>query len=74
MSLEEQLKTARDITPAFGVMTFVRDGKTVNVPLLDDCGGALFIADDQGEVLDGDGSRWLVGTWSDGQVVKRRIG
>lgn len=64
-------KAARDITPAFGVLTTVRDGKTVSIPMLDRYEGALFIAEDQGTYFDVDGSEWLVGTQG-GQIVKRR--
>lgn len=72
MTLEEQFKAARDITPHCGMKTVVRDGKTVNIPLLYDGPDALFISEDQGEVIDEDGSRWLVGTQG-GEIVKWRI-
>ena len=72
MTLQEQFAAARDITPAFGVLTVVHDGKTVQAPMLDRCDGALFIAEDQGEVIAADGSTWLVGT-QNGALVKRRV-
>jgi hypothetical protein len=48
MTLEDQFKAARDISPRFGFMSVVRDGKTVNIPLLEGRAGALLVSDDQG--------------------------
>jgi hypothetical protein len=72
MTLEDQFKAARDISPRFGFMSVVRDGKTVNIPLLEGRAGALLVSDDQGTYIDPDGGEWLIGT-QNGELVKRRL-
>jgi hypothetical protein len=72
MTLEEQFKVARDITPHFGFITVLQHDKTINIPLLEGKAGALFVSDDQCTYIDPEGGEWLVGT-RDGHPVKRRF-
>ena len=67
-----EFEMARDITPRFGMMTVLRDGKSVNIPLLEGEPGALLISEEQGTYLAADGSEWLIGT-QNGELVKRRF-
>jgi len=72
MTLEEQFNAAVDITPSYGYMTTVRDGKTVHTPLLPGSVGCLVIGDAQGVYIDSDVSEWLIGT-QNGKLVKQRF-
>ncbi len=72
MTLEEQFNVALDITPTFGVITVEREGRKINIPLLEGEVGALFVSEDQGVYVDKDGGEWLIGTRKEG-LVKRRF-
>ena len=72
LEIKEQFRMARNITPRFGMMTFLRGGKSVNIPLLEGEPGALLISEDQDTYIAADGSEWLIGT-QNGELVKRRF-
>ena len=73
MITAEQFAAARDITPPFGVITVQTDDGLVHRPMLPGTADNLRVADEQGIYDAPDGSGWLVGTYTNGQLVKRRF-
>lgn len=72
MTLKEQFRIARDITPAWGSVTVEIEGRKVEYPVLGAC-EAMHICEGQGTHIDLDGTGWLIGTTSSGEIVKRRL-
>jgi hypothetical protein len=73
MTLEEQFKAARDVSPRIGCKIEVIDGKTVRIPILEASPIAIFMAEDQGSYIDSVGDEWKIGMHK-GELVKSRLG
>lgn len=69
---QDELNALRDVTPSFGHVERIIDGRKVLVPQLAGEPGALFQREDDGVFKDATGTRWLTG-WVRGERVKRRL-
>lgn len=71
MTLDE-LEALRDVSPSFGYVEKIIDGRKMRVAVLQGECGVLFQGDDDGVVTDADGNDWIVG-WKGDERVRRRM-
>jgi len=67
-----ELQTLPDVTPQFGSVEQILDGRRVIVPILSGGAAVLFQKEDDGVFEDAAGVYWLTG-WADGRRVRRKV-
>jgi hypothetical protein len=70
---QDELNALRDVSPSFGQIERIIDGKRVIIPTLSEQAGALFQKPEDGVVQDAAGTWWMTG-WLKGEHVRRRVG
>jgi hypothetical protein len=69
---QDELNALRDVSPSFGAIERVIDGRKVIIPTLSDPVSALFQKPEDGVVMDANGQWWMTG-WLHGEHVRRRV-